>query len=137
MSQVQVATDITAALQQVIAAHTEYPLVIEQQNKTVVDQATQDDPYLRIEIRHLAADQMDLSPRPRVEKWGQIHLIAVCKPGAGTARVKALLDFATPYFELKRVGIVQCQAVHGTTGKLINGLWCEPAIVNFYYHETI
>lgn len=137
MSQVQVATDITAVITQIIADHSEYPLVVEQQNKTVVDQAGQDNPYLRVEIRFLSADQLDLADRPRVEKWGQIHLIAVTKPGSGTSRAKALLDFVATRFELKRVGIVNCLAVSGSTGKEVKGLWCEPSIVNFYYHEMI
>lgn len=134
MSQVQVATAITAVIEQIIADHTAYPLVVEQQNRSTVDQATQSDPYLKVEVRFLSADQMDLADKPWIEKWGQIWLTATCKSGEGTAAVKTLLDFVTPYFELKKIGIVQCRAVTAAAGKELKGLWHEPAIVNFYYH---
>lgn len=135
MSQIQAATAITAVIAQIIADHTTYPLVVEQQNMTVVDQALQTNPYLRVDIRMLAADQLDLADRPRAEQWGQIWLTATCKSGTGTAAVKSLLDFVIPYFDCKRLGIVQCKAVTGSGGKEVKGLWVEPAIVNFYYHR--
>ena len=135
MSQVQAATDITAVIAQIIADHTDYTLVVEQQNRTVVDQNLQVNPYLRVDVKLLSAAQLDLADRPRVEQWGQIWLPAVCKPGTGTAAVKTLLEFVTPYFDCKRLGIVQCQAVTGSGGKEVKGLWVEPVIVNFYYHR--
>lgn len=133
-TQTQASIDITAVIKQIIAAHTSYPLVVEQENKTTVDQDKQTKPYLKAEIHFMAADQIELGAQNQlVQQWGQIWLSAVCKPGAGTADVKALLDFVTPYFDCKKVGIVQCLAVTATLGKKADGLWHQPAIVNFWY----
>ena len=137
MNQTDVATTLTSVIQQIIAAHTLYTLAVEQENLSTIDYATQDDPFLKIEIRLMSADQMDLADRPRVEQWGQLWLSAVCKAGTGTAKAKALLDFATPYFELKTLGGVHCQAVAAQAGKEIRGLWVQPAIVNFYCQRVI
>lgn len=135
-TQTQASIDITAVIKQIIAAHTAYPLAVEQQNMGTVDQATQVDPYLKVEIRFLGADQIELGEKNQlVQQWGQVWLTAICKPGAGTAQVKALLDFVTPYFDCKRVGVVQCRAVTAADGKEVKGLWREPAIVNFYYYR--
>lgn len=135
MSQVQAATDITAVIKQVIADHTSYPLVVEEQNRNEVDQVTQTNPYLKVEVKFFSADQMDMADHPRVEQWGQIFLTAMCKPGQGTVGVKTLIDFVRPYFELKQIGIVHCRAVSAVDGKEVKGVWREPAIVNFYYHR--
>lgn len=136
MNRTQVNAAVAAVLQQIIVDHTSYPLVVEQANKDVVDQSTQVNPYLRVKVIMLTADQLDLADHPWVEKWGQIWLTAVCKPGEGTANVTALLDFVIPYFELKRIGGLNCQAVPSIGGKEASGLWCEPAIVNFYFQQS-
>lgn len=133
MSRVQVNQDITAVIKQIVADHTLYPLQVEQDNRTTVDQATQVKPYLKVEVKLLASAQIDLADKPWIQQWGQIWLSAVCKCGEGTAETKALLDFITPYFELNNVGIIRCQSVTAVTGKDVKGLWHEPAIVNFYY----
>lgn len=135
-TQTQVATDITAVIKQIIAAHTDYPLVVEQENKITVDQEKQVNPYLKVEIRFMSSDQIELAAQnPLIEQWGQVWLTAVCKPGTGTAGVKALIDFVTPYFDCKRVGAVQCKAVTTANGKDVKGLYCMPAIVTFWYHR--
>lgn len=135
MSRVQANRDIAAVIKQIIADHTLYPLKVEQKNRSKIDQATQVKPYLKVEVKLLASDQIDLADKPRIEQWGQIWLSAVCKCGEGAEEAEALLDFVTPYFELNRIGIVQCKSVTAVTGKEIKGLWYEPAIVNFYYHR--
>lgn len=135
MSRVQANRDITAVIKQIVAAHTAYPLNVEQKNRSTIDQATQVKPYLKVEVKLLASDQIDLADKPWIQQWGQIWLSAVCKCGEGTVEAEALLDFVTPYFELNNVGIIRCQSVTAVTGKEIKGLWHEPAIVNFYYHR--
>lgn len=137
-TQIQASIDIITVVKQIIASHTLYPLVVEQENKATVDQASQSNPYLKVEIRFMSADQVELSEQHQlVEQWGQLWLTAVCKPGAGTAGVKALLDFVTPYFDCKHFGIIRCRAVAAVAGKDVKGLWHAPAIVNFcYYRRT-
>lgn len=136
MSQVQVATDITAVIAQIISDHSDYPLVVEEENRETVDLARQKDPYLKVEIKFLAAAQIDLGNQQTwKEQWGQIWITAMCKPGQGTARVKALIDFVTPYFDARQIGIVMCGAVASASGKEVNGMWRQPALVTFRYHR--
>lgn len=137
-TQTQASIDITAVIAQIIAEHTAYPLVVEQDNLGTVDEVTQTNPYLKVEIVFLGVDQKELSfEHQLVEQWGQIWLTAICKPGGGTAAVKALLDFVTPYFDNKRMGVVRCRPVAAIKGKEVKGLWRQPALVTFsYYRRT-
>jgi hypothetical protein len=137
MNSVAVHTAIMTVVNQIVLDHAAlYPLVVEVNNKATVDQVDQTSPYLKVEIRLLGGDQLDLADHPKVEQWGQIWLTAICSEGDGTLKAKALLDFITPYFELKYLGGITCRAVTSATGKAVKGLWHEPAIVNFYYHRT-
>lgn len=136
MSQTAAAIAITAVIKQIIADHTAYVLNVEQDNRAVIDVTTQNNPWLKVEIRMGQADQLDLADHPRVEQWGQIWLTAKCKPGTGGAGTKALIDFVTPYFELKQLGPVVCKAVAAVGGAEVKGVWGERAIVNFYLHRA-
>lgn len=112
-------------------------LVIETDNRKFVDQATQSDPYLQVQIIHMSADQADLADNPRVRHDGQILLSVVCKEGSGTSASNILLDFIRPYFELAKIGIIQCNAFEPKLGKPKAGWWYSPAIVNFWYYTTV
>jgi hypothetical protein len=137
MSQAQAYKDIMAAVQSAVDAHTAYPLAVESDNRNAIDQATQNDPYLKVEIVFLDGDQIELGEtNVLMEQWGQVWLCAVCKDGTGALRSLELLDFMRPYFERKRLGTVTCRAVTSVKPKEVKGLWHTPAIVNFYYHRT-
>lgn len=127
---------IMAVMKQAQLAHTSYPIVIESANNGVIDYAAQVNPFLRTEIRLLAAEQLTLGDRPIVRQWGQIWITAVVKAGQGTLSAKSLLDFMRPYYENRQIGPIVCKTMGSSTGKDVKGLWHEPAIVNFYY-DTI
>ncbi len=136
MSQVQAKLDIRTVLEQIVTDHTAYPIVVEIDNRTLVNQATQVKPYLKAEIKFMGSDQLDLgNASQNVEQWGQIWLTVVSKGGQGTADATALIDFITPYFDLRRFSLVQCRSVTSVGGKEMKGLWHQPLIVNFYYHR--
>lgn len=135
MSQAQVYDEIMQVLQQAAADHTTYALTIETGNRSVVDQSTQVDPYLKAEIKFLTGDQLDLGTAPKTEQWGQIWLSACCKEGDGELELMKLLDFLAPYFAYKSLGLTQCRAVVRVQPKTINGVYRLPALVNFFYHE--
>lgn len=136
MSQALAYDNIMAVLDQVVADHSAYPLVVEVENRNAVDQASQADPYLKVEIKFMGGGQLDLADHPHVEQWGQLWLSAVCKDGDGTLASIRLLDFIAPYFQFKNLGLVQCRAVLRASGKSNGGLYRLPALVNFYYHES-
>jgi hypothetical protein len=139
MNSAEAFAQIMTVVQQAAAAHADYPLVFEIDNRSTVDKAAQTDPYLEIEIHEIPSPdggQLDLSDNPIVEQWGQIWISAVCKEGAGSLAVRKLRDFVVPYFDMQYLNGVHCRAVTLARGKTINGLYKCPAIVNFYYHRT-
>lgn len=122
-----------AALQ---AAWTDYPLLIEADNRDVVDQATQQDPYLQVSIQMIKGEQLDMADRPLVEQRGQILICAVAKAGSGSAGTAKLLDFCESYFDMKELGIVRCHAFEAQKARANLGWYYAPAIVNFWFVRT-
>lgn len=134
MSIDQAKSEITAVLTALIAAHTSYTLLVERDNRKTVNQATQVNPYLKMEIKFLNGEQADMSSAPRVQVWGQVWLTAVCKCGIGTEAVDELRDFVTSYYTMKDLGLVKMQAAFPALAKEVKGLWESPVIIPFYYH---
>lgn len=135
MSREQVRIDVATVIQTIVDTWTDYPLVVEMDNQEAVDQATQTNPYLQVQIRHLDAEQADMSDNPFVKHYGQVLLSVVAKEGTGTADSNKLLDFIRPKFSLKVLGLIHCQAFEDQSGKPVKGWWYSPAIVNFWYHK--
>jgi hypothetical protein len=128
--------DVMTVVKQIQTDWTAYPLLVETDNRVIIDQATQANPYLRVEIVPLVSDQMDLGAHPHVRQTGQILLYAVAKEGAGAALSEALLDFVTPYFDLKRFTTIQCHSVQAQKPIAKTGWWWNPAIVNYFYFRA-
>lgn len=130
-------TEARAAIMAVVAQmqidHTAYPLVVETSNRDVVDQALQVKPYLKVTVAFMGGDQMDMADKPRIKQHGQVLLCAVAKGGSGEAEALELLDFITPYFDLARLGSIECHACTAVDAKEDKGWWHAPAIVDFYY----
>lgn len=111
-------------------------LVIELDNRDVVDQGTQQDVYLSVEIIPMNGEQADMADRPKVLQEGQILLSAVARCGSGASESNVLLDFLTPYFDMKDLANVRCHAVKAVQPKEKNGWRYAPAIVDYWYHRT-
>lgn len=135
MSREQVRIDVATVIQEIVNTWTDYPLVVEMDNQEAVDQATQTKPYLQVQIRHLDAEQADMSDNPFVKHYGQVLISVVSKEGTGTTDANKLLDFIRPKFNLKNIGLVNCKAFEDKSGKPDKGWWYSPAIVNFWYHK--
>ena len=128
-ARIDVAT-VAAAMQ---AAWTAYPLLIEMDNRTVVDLTTQTNPYLCIEVVPIFGAQADMADKPLVKQLGQILISAVAREGSGQSASNLLLDFATSYFDLKSLTLIQCRAAEGVKPKRYQGWWWSSCIVNYYY----
>lgn len=140
MSIADVKSTLRAVVAQIVTAHSGYPLVVELDNRDQVDQSTQTNPYLQVEFDFIHAEQKDLADAPLVQQDGQLLMCVVCKGGTGTAAADALVDFVTPYFDLKVFNgsnvVIHCRAVEVMRGKELNGLWYQPMLVNFWYHRV-
>lgn len=133
MNQSQARQAIMAVVDQIVADHLAYPLVVETTNRAIVDMSKQTNPFLQVSIQHLDAEQAELGQNPIIKNICQISLAAVVKDGAGVADAEDLLDFVLPYFSTQALGVLQLQAAARVRGRPHLGLWYQPAIVPFYY----
>jgi hypothetical protein len=107
MSFNQIREDITAAVEAAKVGFTAYPLIIEYDNKIVVDTAAQVNPFLQVRMKLIDGYQMELASNPHHRIIGQIELAAVIKDGKGTAQAYALLDHFYPKLHRKSLGSVR------------------------------
>lgn len=111
---------------------TDYTLKVEYDNAEVV-QATDANPYLKVDIVYLGGDQLDLGEAPLVQDAGFIVLAACIKVGAGTAKAVKLLDHVRGYLELKdNLGAVRTHAAKLQKAYERNGMYYIPMLVGFW-----
>jgi hypothetical protein len=128
-------TAVAAVLAQIQDDFSDYRLLIETDNRTLVNQKTQTVPYLRVEIETLSGGQESLGKNPLVEQRGQILLYACAREGSGPTLADELRDFVIPYFDRKVLGFVQCYAAVATRPRIIKGWEHYPVVVTYYYHR--
>lgn len=106
-----------------------YQLLVEYDNRSTVDLAVQQVPYLMVDIVWGKSRQMDLGVSPLVTDYGQIVLAAGVKEGQGTASLLSLLDFVRPYLQLRNpLGSVRTE--EATLGP-------KPLLVGGFYYQTM
>lgn len=107
-------------------------LVIEYDNRIIVDTQTQTTPYLEVRILYLNGAQADLSSSPIHRVYGQIHLAAVVKEGSGSALAMSLLDFFYPQLQAKTLGTVHTLMADFAPPKPFNGWVYYPVLIPFW-----
>lgn len=127
------ATEIRAIFEQVRTDWTAYELLIEHDNRNVINLATQVNPFLCVSIVNLSGQQLDLGAKPRTRQFAQIQMAAAIKQGKGTAELDALLGFIAPYFNMKDLTTVRCQSIALMKDKLEKEWYYRPAVIGFYY----
>lgn len=132
MSKILAMEEILGTLQRAVDEHAAYPLDVDS-GLGGVELADRQNPYVRIEVRFLPADQVELGA-PTVKQWGQIWLEVLTKEGESWRPPLELIDFLHPYFNCKRLGNVLCLAAGSMPMKTKDGFDRWPMIVNFYYH---
>jgi hypothetical protein len=118
------------------AAWSDYTLNVQAEDRDTIDQSTQSNPYLSIEIAPLTSDQADMSAHPLVKQRGQIVIYVVSKEGTGTVIPNKLIDFIIPYFDMKVLGTVRCHAAGAYKAKPIAGWRWAPILVNYFFHRV-
>lgn len=99
--------EVTTKVEEIKATFTAYPLIIEYDNKLIVDTATQENPFLCCRVKLLDGYQRDYCDNPYHTIIGQIELAAAVKDGAGSAKANQLLDFFYPKLHRKSFGGVR------------------------------
>ena len=105
----QARIDITTAIEAAKTGAPISPLLIEYDNRIVVDTQTQTKPYLAVHIKFMDGSQADLSKSPIHRMLGQIHIAAVAKEGSGSSDALKLLDFFYPQLHGRNMGVVRCR----------------------------
>lgn len=67
------------------------PVKIEYENLDAVELSTQADPYLKVFIRYIGGEQVDISNNPIKRRYGHIVLEAWDKVGRGTSKSNKIL----------------------------------------------
>ena len=107
--------------------------IIEYDNRIIVDTQTATAPFLSVEVHFMSGEQADLSAAPRHRFYGQLHLKAAVKEGAGTANQLTMLTHFYPKLQRKQFGIVRTQA--STVAPVIphRGWRYYPCIIPFWF----
>lgn len=137
MSETLARQSLMAVVNQLVQDHTDYPLLVEAENRTAVDQAKQVKPYLRVTIDMLSGEQLDVGDAPRRRQYGQLLLEVIVKCGTGTAEMARLRDFVTPRFDIKNIGPVVCRAAELYKSKEHKGWEHYPVLINFHYDTIV
>ena len=135
MSQSVARQEIAQAIETARAAWTPYNLVVEQENRDIVDQVTQSNPYVGVDVVFYDGQQMDLGPAPLQGIYGQIFLAVCTQEGKGTSGVTPLMDYMNKALSRKAFALVKTGVPKPQPYVIKKGWYCQISLINFWYHE--
>lgn len=136
MSMEQARKDIVAAVELAKTGAPISPLIIEYDNRIVVDTQTQTKPYLAVHVKFMDGWQADLAAKPIHRIMGQIHLAAVCKMGSGSSDGLRLLDHFYPQLHQRSMGTVRTHMSKLTNKTEHLGWYYYPVLIPFWFDKT-
>ena len=104
MTTASITEAIVSAIEAKKASWSTYPLVIEYDNRIIVDLKTQTNPFLDARVIFMDGEQVNLGVNPRTRFFGQLHLSAVVREGSGWKQARDLLDFFIPALAVQTLG---------------------------------
>jgi hypothetical protein len=108
MSLETIRTDIVTAVEAAKAGfNLGYTLVVEYENRIVVDTKTQTNPFLTVETIILDGSQLEIANAPHHRLLGQIHIAAAVPDGSGASQANRLLDWFIPKLHGKTFNTVR------------------------------
>lgn len=135
MSQSVARQDIAAAIEAARAAWTPYNLVVEQENRDIIDQVTQVNPYVGVDVVFYDGQQMDLGPDPLQGVYGHIFLAVCTQEGKGTSGVTPVMDYMSKALSRKTFSLVKTMVPKPQPYVIKKGWYCQISLINFWYHE--
>lgn len=135
MSQTQARQEIAAVVEAARVAWTAYPLIVEQENRDVVNLATQVNPYVGVDVIFYEGRQMDLGPDPLQGVYGQILIGVFTQEGKGTSQVSPLSDYMGKALSRKTLPLVKTLVPQPQPAVTRKGWYCQVTLVDFWYHE--
>lgn len=128
--------DIVAAIEAAKVGAPVANLIIEYDNRIMVNTETATDPFLAVRILNLDAYQVDLSPNALHRFEGQIHLAAAVKAGSGAGEANALLDFFYPQLQRKQFGSVRTLMAKTARPTPHLGWLYHPVLIPFWFDRV-
>lgn len=131
--------DMVAAAQAALATWVgpPSPLLLSFENQGIVDQGTQFDPYLCVDMLLVSGEQLSMGATKAVATYGQIHLVTHTRENSGTLLGLKILDHFRPYFQMKAFSTIRTQAARPAGAYPVQGWLCQPLIVPFWYHDLV
>lgn len=80
-----------------------FTLVVEYDNRIIVDTQTQTNPFLCVEIQYIDGEQVDLGGNPNHRTYGQLTVAAAVREGGGSKQANELLDHFYPALHLTTI----------------------------------
>jgi hypothetical protein len=111
-------------------------LVIEYDNRIIVDTQTQSAPFLRVEIKYLDSYQADISHSPIHRFEGYISLQAAVKDGSGAKEANGLLEHFYPQLHKRSMGIVRTKMASAVPERQHQGWWYYSFNIPFWFDRT-
>lgn len=133
----QARKELAARLEAARAAWTAYPLLIDPENRTLVDVGSPEAnlPFICWEIDWKGGGQASLGRDPLMVQYGQLAVAAKVKEGAGTAKSLELLEHVVPFIELQDLPTVRTMGAELMPSVTKSGWHYQPLLVTFWVHR--
>jgi hypothetical protein len=132
-SRVAIVTKIEA-LKATFSPSPSYTLVIEYENRNLVNWATRTDPVLCVEILYIDGFQSNLAANTNHRVMGSILLKALVKKGQGVMAANKLLEHFYPAMHMSEAMFpVRTRATRLTKEPMEKDWFCEVAVIPFWY----
>ena len=132
MSLDSIRTSVATAVSQAVATFTDFNLVVEYDNRIIVDTQTQTLPFLTVETKLLDGFQVDLTDRPIHRILGQIHLAVAVPEGTGRVQANKVLDHLYPKLQRKKLGVINTRMAVPAPERPHNGWIYYPVLIPFW-----
>lgn len=112
-----------------------WPVVMDTDNRSLIDFSTQVNPYVSLDIVYTDGKQMDMGLQPWVGHYGYVALAVCIAEGKGTSKANLLMDFMSSRLQLKTLPLVQLEVARPQASVTRMGWFCLVTMINFSYHE--
>lgn len=112
------------------------PIIVEYDNRSVVDLATQTDPFVMVDLVFLSGEQASIGLDTYVRTYGQILITASCKENTGMKAAAEIVDFFSQRLEIREISLVRTYGASPQKCKTMAGWYHFPVIIPFWFDRV-
>lgn len=127
---------ITSRIEQVKAQYTNPNIIIEYDNRTLVDRATQKDPFIMVDILYLSGEQASIGLDTYVRTYGQILFSSCVKENTGLKAAAEIVDFFSARLEIREFNSVRTFGASPQKFQETLGWYYLPVVIPFYFDRV-